>query len=66
MPSRLLTPMEVAAVLRVSHRTVVRWLQQGRLRGIRVGRQWRIPEEELQAILAPLYGEGAKEERRGT
>ena len=42
-----LTAVEVAAVLRVSLRTVRRLLAQGHIPHIRVGRQVRIPRETL-------------------
>lgn len=40
MPERekLLCPEEVAEMLQVSRRTVVLWLKEGKLRGVRVGR----------------------------
>lgn len=48
----LLTAQEVAALLRVDEATVRRWLRDGELVGLRVGRAWRIPESELQVFLA--------------
>ena len=51
MYERLLTPAEVAEYLRISRRTVVRWVREGRLRAVRVGRQWRIPAEEVQRVV---------------
>jgi len=55
MPERkkLLRPEEVAELLQVSRRTVVRWLKEGRLKGVRVGRLWRVREEDLGAFLSP-------------
>ncbi|MHB2015936.1 MAG: helix-turn-helix domain-containing protein [Candidatus Xenobia bacterium] len=43
----LLTPAEAANRLRLSRRTIIAWLQRGRLGGIKVGNQWRIREDEL-------------------
>ena len=51
MPERLLRPEEVAEILQISKRTVVRWLKEGKLGGVRVGRLWRIPQEELDRFL---------------
>ena len=48
-----LTPKEVAGILRVSPRTVQRWVKEGRLRAVRVGKLWRIPREALEEF---LYG----------
>src|SRR5438105_1633493 len=46
----LYTPEEVAASLRVTRRTVYEWLKIGRLRGLRVGRGWRIRAEDVEAF----------------
>jgi len=47
----LYTPEEVAELLRVSPRTVQRWLAQGKLQGVKVGRLWRIPKASLDRFL---------------
>ena len=51
MPEKLLRPEEVAEVLQISRRTVVRWLKEGKLKGVRVGRLWRVREKDLEAFL---------------
>jgi excisionase family DNA binding protein len=48
----MLTVDEVAARLRVSPESVRRWARQGRLRAVHVGRQLRIPPEEVNRILS--------------
>ena len=45
--SELLTVKEVADYLRVSRVTAWRWCQQGLLPAFRIGRDWRIPLNEL-------------------
>ncbi len=45
--TRYLTPDEAAHVLRVHPGTIRRLLREGRLVGVRVGRQWRIAEDSL-------------------
>lgn len=54
-PSLLLTAAETAAALRLAPSTVRRLLNDGAIRGIRVGAgpkaRWRIPESELDRIL---------------
>jgi excisionase family DNA binding protein len=45
---RFLTPQEVAAQLRVSPAVVLRLLRRGELPALRVGRLWRIDEEEFR------------------
>jgi excisionase family DNA binding protein len=44
---RLYTPREAAAILKVHERTVLRWVESGRLPGRRVGRLIRIEERAL-------------------
>lgn len=44
------TPEEVAARFRVTPRTVRRWAAEGKLKAIRVGRQWRIPMDALDQL----------------
>jgi len=46
-----LTPQEVAKILRVSVYTVRRWIKEGDLPAYKVGRSWRIEEEELERWL---------------
>lgn len=48
---KLLTPEDVANVLSVTPRTVKDWLRKGKLKGVKVGRLWRIRELELEAFI---------------
>ena len=48
---RLLTPAEIVTRLSVSLVTVGRWLREGKLKGVKAGRQWRVRESELEAFL---------------
>jgi len=50
MIDRLLTLKEVAKILRVSERSVNRYIEAGRLRASRIG-QWRIKESDLEKFL---------------
>ena len=47
----LLTPEDVAQHLGIHRRTLLGWLQNGTLPGIRVGKLWRIDPEALDAWL---------------
>ena len=47
---KLLTIEEVAAILRVSYRTVVRYIESGRLRASKIG-VWRIKQSDLDDFL---------------
>lgn len=42
---------EAAALLRVHPDTVIRWLKEGRIRGLKVGTHWLIREESVLALL---------------
>ena len=47
---KLLTIKEVAKILRVSERSVNRYIEAGRLRASRIG-QWRIKQSDLDKFL---------------
>jgi excisionase family DNA binding protein len=44
------TPAELAAAVGVTRRTVYTWLTSGRLKGIRVGVEWRITKEQFETF----------------
>ena len=48
---KLLTPSNVADRLQVNERTVTLWLRKGHLRGFKVGKEWRVSPDDLQAFL---------------
>lgn len=48
---RLLTVAEVAGVMRVSRMTVYRLIRRGQLKAVRVGRNYRVREEDLRGYL---------------
>lgn len=54
----LLTPDEVAAILKINPRTVVRWLQMGKLPGIELKKgtvtQWRVDNDDLHEYIVTL------------
>jgi excisionase family DNA binding protein len=49
--SRLMTVAEVANVIRVSRMTVYRLIRRGQLKAIRVGRNYRVREDDLSEYL---------------
>ncbi len=49
--SRLLTVVEVATLMRVSRMTVYRLIRRGHLKAIRVGRNYRVREDDLNEYL---------------
>ena len=52
MSAHLLTVREVADVMRVSNMTVYRLIRSGELMATRVGRSYRIYEDDVSAYLA--------------
>lgn len=44
---KLYTVQEIADTLRVHSRTAYRLVKEGKIKGIKVGSQWRIPEQAL-------------------
>jgi excisionase family DNA binding protein len=52
---RFATVAEVASLLRVSNMTVYRLVQAGQLPAVRVGRSYRIREEDVDRYLARHY-----------
>ena len=59
----LMTPEEVAAVLRLSPYTVRKMLRNGELMGLRVGRwQWRVKREDLDAYIEKQTHEARDQE----
>ena len=53
MPDKdpVLTPEQVAKRLHISRLTVGNWLRSGKLKGLKVGRLWRVREGDLEAFL---------------
>ena len=45
------TLAEIAQGLKVSYRTVYRWVQAGKLSAYKLGSDWRVAESDLQAFL---------------
>ena len=54
---RLLTVNEVADLLRVSRMTVYRMIKQGEMPALRVGRGYRLREEDVHSYLNERYTE---------
>lgn len=47
----LLTPAEISERLKVTERTITGWLRQGRLRGFKIGKEWRVSERDFVSFL---------------
>ena len=70
----VLTPKEVTAALKLSEKTVLQYLRDGRLPGFRVGKHWRVRRADLAAVIAssppppppaPVSAAGLAEEAAG-
>ena len=48
---KLLTLYEVANILNVHYRTVLNWIKEDRLKANKLGRVWRVSEEELEKFI---------------
>jgi len=46
------TPEEVAVILKVTRRTLYSYLKEGKIPAVKMGKYWRISEENLRAYLS--------------
>jgi len=51
------SPEQIADTLQVSRRTVYNWIQRGKLKAVKAGYVWRIPEGSLREFLKNSQGE---------
>ena len=49
---RLFSAEEVAERLGMSKYTVTEWIKAGRLKGVKIGKYWRVRESDLEAFIA--------------
>ena len=63
---KLLTPTDVADRLQVNERTVTQWLRKGHLRGFKIGKEWRISPDDLQAFLEASANKPMDKPRRAS
>lgn len=54
---QMFTVREVAELLKVGDETIWRWIKSGRLKAIKLAKEYRIPESALKSL---LYGETEK------
>lgn len=52
---RFLTALEVAERMRVSKMTVYRLIKTGKLRAVRIGKTYRVRDEDVEAYLDSSY-----------
>ena len=51
MNEKLLPPAQVAERLQITERTVYEWIRGGKLTALKLGRLWRIRQDDLEAFL---------------
>jgi excisionase family DNA binding protein len=49
---RMYSPRKAAKLLEVKPTTITRWIREGKLKATKVGRVWRIREDELDKLIA--------------
>ena len=53
MDNTFYTVGEVAALIGIHPETVRTYLRDGKLHGVKIGHDWRIPKATLDALIAP-------------
>ena len=48
----VLTAEEAAGILRVHQNTLKKWLRDGKMKGLQIGREWRISKAEIDRLLS--------------
>lgn len=61
MAEEYLTVDEVAKRLKVTRQAIYNWINDGRLRAVKVGRSTRIPVSAIDAFLRPYAPEDRKD-----
>jgi excisionase family DNA binding protein len=56
MDEQMLTTAQVAERLQVTQKTVVGWIQAGKLTAYKLSRLWRVKESDLEAFLEARKG----------
>ncbi len=62
MAAKLLTPEQAASRLAVSSRSIREWLRNGKLKGVKAGKLWRIRDNDIDDFL----DHGREEREAGT
>lgn len=61
MAEKVYTPEQVGEHLGLAKKTIMDFLRAGKIPGVKVGREWRVRERDLQAYIDGLNGTGKKE-----
>ena len=49
---KLYTILELVDILHVTRRSIYEWIKTGKLHAVKLGKEWRVREEDLDAFLA--------------
>lgn len=60
MAEKMYTPEEVAEHLHLKVKTVLDFLRAGKLPGVKIGKNWRIPDSDLQTYIDGLKASRGK------
>jgi excisionase family DNA binding protein len=60
--AEIITPVEVAAFLRIHIRTLYKLAEQGLIPGNRIGRSWRFNKQDILALVSNNRGKTSKGE----
>lgn len=55
---RMMSAKEVSETLNISRNTVLRWVTEGRIKGVKFGRQWRFRSSNVEKWLEEGIGQG--------
>lgn len=61
MDERFYTPKQVADILQVHQYTILKWIREGKIRALKLGRVYRTTESELRAFLGQTAHDSAQE-----
>lgn len=51
MAIKVYTLEEVAEILQLTRRTLYNYIKSGKLKAVKIGKYWRVPEEALQHFI---------------
>ena len=60
MNENLLSAKEISKQYKVSYITVFRWIKSGKLKAFKVGKQYRVKQEDLEAFIEESKSERTK------
>lgn len=58
---KVYTIEEVTSILKVTRRTIYNYIKSGKLKAVKIGKEWRVTQDMLEAFLSvgTIAGEGS-------